>query len=120
MAGQDMRPAAPNIMKITPVVVNFSGSGDQTIVTGVAGQTIRIMRVLLNTGAATNLTFKDGTTALTGAMAFAANGGLVLDDSDEPWYIAADGNNFVINSSAAVQVSGTIWFTQGPPKTQIV
>ena|SRR2546422_9072665 len=120
MAGQDMRPAAPNIMKITPVSVSFAGAGDNTIITGVAGQTIRIMRMLLAITAATNLTFKDGATALTGAMPFAATGGLILDDSGEPWYIIGDGNNFVINSSVGTQISGTVWFTQGPPKTQIV
>lgn len=99
------------------VVVNFSASGDNTLVAAAAGQLINVVRLFLVVGGATNLTFKDGTggTALSGPIPMTANGSITLDipTVSIPWFSTSNPvNNLVLNSSAAVQVSGTLWYTQ--------
>lgn len=92
-------------------VISFSGSGDNTVVAGVAGKTIRILKLVFNVAATTNITLKHGATAWTGAMPFVANMGFVEDAETDP-FITASGEAFVINSSVAVQVSGYVKYTQ--------
>jgi hypothetical protein len=60
----------------------------------------------------TNLTVKDGSTALTGALPFANNGTFALDYDGEPWFITSAGNNFIINQSGIAQISGRVYYTQ--------
>lgn len=93
--------------------INFSGSGDNTLVAGSAQTIIRVYRLWLVVAAATNLIFKDGTTALNGAADMSANGGLTFDHNGEPWFVTGAGNAFVLNSSSAVQIGGMVYYTQG-------
>ena len=93
--------------------INFSGSGDNTLVAGVSQKIIRVYRLWLVVGSATNLVFKDGTTALNGAADMLASGGLTFDHNGEPWFVTGSGNAFVLNSSSAVQVGGMVYYTQG-------
>lgn len=93
--------------------ISFSASGDNTVVSGVAGQLVRVFKVLFTVGAASNITFKDGAgTSLTGAIAYAANQGMVLDFDGEPWFATSAGNAFVMNQSAPAAVRGAVWYTQ--------
>ena len=107
-----------NLASVQLAAVNFSASGDNTLVAAVAGKLIQLVRIFVVVAAATNLTFKDGTggTALSGPIPMAANGSITLDIApvtDFPWYSTSNvANNLVLNSSAAVQVSGTIWYSQ--------
>ncbi len=94
---------------LTEAVISFAASGDNTVVAAGAGsQTVKVYRLMLVVSGATNLTFKSGATGLTGAMAFTANGSMVLDLSGEPWFTTGAATAFVINSSVAVQVSGQV------------
>jgi len=106
--------AAPLVPQLLSTSINVSSSGDNTLITGAKG-TIRVMMMLLVVNTAVNIQFKDGTggTALTGVMNMLANGSLVLDMTSEPWFITSTGNNFVLNLSAAVQVSGRVYYAQG-------
>lgn len=97
----------------TPAAITFSNTGDNTVIAGVSGQTIRVWRLFFVVNAATNVTIKDGaSTSLTGAMAMAANGGFTLDLQGDPWFVTSSGNNFVVNQSGTAQISGTIYYTQ--------
>jgi hypothetical protein len=99
----------------TPIPISFSASGDNIIVAAVSGKIIRLYRLLLVVGAATSITFFDGTpggTALSGAFPFSAGGSMVLDDSGDAWYMTSPGNALVLNNLNAVQVSGTAWYIQ--------
>lgn len=96
--------------KTARVAIDFSTSGDHTIAAGVAGQEINITNIAFTVGGETNLTWKSGTTAISGAMDF---GG-----TDEPRGMkdhlgccplkTVAGEAFVLHSSAAVQVSGYV------------
>lgn len=95
---------------ITSAKIDFSGSGDNTIVSGQAGKQIKLASLVLTVGGETNLTLKSGATAITGPMDFGGTDeprGIV----DTHGYCALElavGQNFVINSSVAVQVSGYV------------
>ncbi len=64
---------------------------------------------------ATNITFKDTVGgSLSGAIVLTGNGSsFTLPMSDEPWFQIQPGGNFVMNSSNAVTVDGTLWYTAG-------
>ncbi len=98
-------------------VVSNAGGGDIASPAGIAGTIIRVYRIMLVMGGITNITFKDGSTALSGAMPMLANGSFFLPMDGTPHYTTSLGNAFNINSSAGVQVSGTVWFTVLPTST---
>lgn len=91
-------------------VINFSASGATTIIAGVAGQRINIMKLMLVTGGATTLTMQDTASALSGPLPLLANGAIVLTYDGCPWFTTAAGAGFQINSTAAVAVGGTIQY----------
>jgi hypothetical protein len=98
---------------VSQAVINFSASGDNIIVPGVAGQKIKVLQYFFVIAAATNLTFKSGTTAITGPLDFGSNAADVQDFIQLPLTCLNPGDAFIINSSAAVQVGGTIWYISG-------
>ena len=99
---------------VSSAVINFAASGDNTVVAANTKVPINVTAIAFTVAGATNITFKNGATALSGAFVFTGNGSsMILPQNDRAWYIAYAGNNFVMNSSNAVQVSGTIWYTNG-------
>ena len=99
------------------VIVSSGAGGNIAAPAGQNGVIIRIYRVMLVLGGITNITFQDGSTALSGAMPMLANGSFFLPMDGYPHFTTLAGNAFNINSSAAVQVSGTVWFTILPTAT---
>jgi hypothetical protein len=101
----------PTTANLTSAVISASSSGDNTLVSGTASQTIRVFKLFLVCNAAVNIIFKDGAgTNLTGTMNMTANGGMTLDFDGEPWFITSSSNGLVLNLSSAQQVSGTIYY----------
>ena len=99
---------------LTSTVINFAAAGDSTVIAaGGTGKVNRVYRIFFVVGGSTTITIKRGSTALTGPMPLVGNQAFVLDFEAEPWFECADNEPFIINSSAAVQVSGTIYSTQG-------
>lgn len=94
---------------VEQAAVNFSGSGDNIVITGFPTQIIKVFQFFLVFAGATNITYKSGTTPLSGPLDFSANAAHVHDYIQLP-YTCLLGDNFVINSSNAVQVGGTIWY----------
>lgn len=115
MTARIMIGASDGAQALSRLPINSAAGGDILAVPLVANQIIRVYKIWFVVTGASNITFKDGAggTALSGAAALAANGSLTLDMDGEPWYVTSAGKDFVINSSAATQVSGTIYFTQG-------
>ena len=90
--------------------INIATAADHTIIAAVSGKKIIITNLLFTAGGDVNITLKDGTTALTGAMDFGGTSeprGMVSNFGDEAIELTP-GNAFVITLSAAVQVSGTV------------
>ena len=98
--------------------INISTSGDNTVITGVSGQVIKVYKLFLVVNAAVNLIFKNGaSTNLTGTMNMLANGSVTLDNNhvnDPPWFVMSSGNGFVINLSSGQQVSGRVYYNIDP------
>jgi hypothetical protein len=105
-----MRPQ--NGLAIQSSVVN-SSAATVTGVAGVSGQIIRVYAMVLVIGGTSNITFQDGTTALSGAMPMLANGSIVLDNNGNHWYATSSSNAFNIGNSGSVSVNGTIYYTVG-------
>ena len=106
---------------ITPqnASVAIAALGDNTVITGISGVQLRILRVVLVNRVATaqSCTLKDGAaTSLTGAMALPSSigGSLTLGDGQTPLLPPlSSGNAFIMNLSIGVQVSGSIWYQYG-------
>jgi hypothetical protein len=100
-----------NGLVLIPSVVT-STSATVAGVAAISGQIIRVYKLFLMTGGITNLTFQDGTTALSGALPFVANGSIALNMDGNPWFTTSAGNAFNIgNSGSSIQVSGIIYYT---------
>ena len=94
--------------------INFTGAGDQTVVTGQVGTRIAVLQFFFVLSAAVTLTYKSGlSTMLSGPMPFLANGAQVQDFIQLP-LMCNDGDNFVINAAASVTLGGTLWFARAP------
>lgn len=98
--------------KVTQAPVNISGAGDNTVISGLLGQVIKVLQFFFVIGAASNLTYKSGTTVISGPLNFPAAAGQVQDFIQLPLTCNA-GDSFIVNLSAGVQVGGTIWYIQG-------
>jgi len=111
-----VRPAAPQLAAWSQAPISFSASGDNTIIAGVGGKTIKVMRLIVfNNGAmgitSTQLTFKDTASNLfTGPMGIVTSNGLSGLPCGEPIFTSATSAGIVINSSSAVQISGAVWY----------
>ena len=95
--------------------IDFSASGLNTIIPGISGKAIYVFRYFVVVRVATDLTYFDGANALTGPVPLAANEAMVFTLDTRPWYECTSGNDFIINSSSAGQVSGRVYFTQVAP-----
>jgi hypothetical protein len=108
-------PAAPTTSLYTQAAISFNASGANTVVAGSSGKTIRIYRIFFvnaDGSTTTQITIKDSTpTSFSGAFPLIPAGSFSGDGNGDPLFITASGKGFVINSSAAVQISGTVWYT---------
>ena len=94
--------------------INFTGSGDQIVVGGIANQVIRVLQFFFILNSASTLIYKSGSTALTGPLNFIASGAQVQDFIQCPLNCLNPGDPFIINSSNNTTLGGTIWYVQSP------
>ena len=95
------------------VKIDVASSGDNTIVSAVEGKKIRVLQYALVCSDAVTVQWKSsGGTALSGAMSFAANGGISCPFSPVGLFETAIGEGLVLNLSAAVQVSGHLVYVE--------
>ena len=92
--------------------IDVASVGDNTIVSGVTGKKIRVLQYALICAGAVTLTFKSGTTPITGDMAFAANGGISTPYSPVGLIETAAGEDLVLNLSASTSVSGHLVYVE--------
>lgn len=114
---QFIRPASPTSSKWTQSSISVSSSGANIIIPGVSGQTVRVMRMFFvnsSSTTTTNVTIQDTTpTSFTGSFLLISGGSFNGSDANgEPLFISASGKGIQLNSTAAVQLSGAVWYTQ--------
>ena len=106
-------------MNFITVAVSSSAGGDIAAIAAQGATTcIRIRRIALSNGAAAAqaVIFKDGATALTGAMSLPSSiGGLFFMDSGggEPLFTLSQNTAFNINASGATLLTGFVQYTLG-------
>lgn len=104
-------PPSPATSSRTPISV--AAAGDNTIIAGVLGQTIRIFHYNFVVNNNVTVLLKDGATNLSGTYTLTAGAGLAFDAPGGIYpLILTSGNGFVINLGGAVQVSGFVQYTQ--------
>lgn len=105
-------PATPaTTSTYTQAAISTASSGDNTLVAGTANQTIRVYRIMWTLASPGTVTLKDGaSTSLTGALS--AVTGLIESTDGNPLFVTTAGNAFIANLSAAIQMSGAIWYTK--------
>jgi hypothetical protein len=106
--------AADECHPATRAAISFSASGDNTVIASDSTRAIYVWQLFFvnsDASTSTNVTLKEGSTSVSGAYKQAAGGSTALGCTGTPWAIAPAGSAFVINSSAAVQVSGTVYYT---------
>lgn len=113
----DLRPVpvAFGIQKVSDfseIAINCASSGNNEIVALTGGQTIRVYGFFLVVAAAVSLKWRTASTDLHPALPFLANGAWVLDPTGRPWFTTVAGEALNLNLSAAVQVSGRLYYTK--------
>lgn len=106
---------APVQPTLTSAKIDISSSGDNEIVAASASLVTWVYRIFLVAAGDVTIKFRDGTTDLTGAMTLKAGGSITLDLDGEPWFTTSTNTAFQINLSAAVQVSGRIYYLRDAP-----
>lgn len=95
--------------------IDAATSGDNTLVSGSAGNQIIVLNYLLVSGGTVNATFSDGTTPFSGAIPLVANGGASFPgDVDSPAFKVTEGEDLILELSGAVQVSGHLAYLVVP------
>ena len=91
-----------------PFAINIATAANHTIIAASSGNKHRIWRLFLWANGTVSVTFKSGTTLLSGPIAMTAQTHipLPLQVPELPHFITTAGEAFIITLSDAVQVSG--------------
>lgn len=106
-AYQGQIPVIPKYAAIAVV-----GSGDNTIVTAVAGKRLLLLQYNYMANGAVNVKWRTNTTDLTGLAYLVANTGKVAPFSPIGWCVTAAGEALVLNLSGAVAVGGELTYAE--------
>lgn len=120
-AAQNLVQAVNNLANpvgLLDLPVDIAASGDNIIIPAQRNKVIKVYSMFFISGGIVTAQVKDGpSTPKTGPMDLPAPGAnLFLDFRVQPWWTLTAGNAFIINLSGAIQLSGTIYYTQEVPK----
>lgn len=104
-AGHDVRTAAINAT---------TTAGDNTIVAANANSRIKVIGYVLVAAAATTATWKVGTTAVSGAMSLAANGGVSAPINETTAWFSTAVNEGLVLTLGAGAVQGHVVYVLEP------
>jgi len=96
--------------------ISAASSGNNTLVTAVTGNKIRVRSMVLVSAGSVNATIQSGAggTGLTGAIPLAANTGFSSGIDEEGHFETASATLLNLNLSGAVQVSGWLTYYEVP------
>ena len=109
-------PATP-----TPVAINLTNSGDNTVIAANSNKRIFVWKAFLINSSATvdnNITLKAGTTAISGAFllksapANVPSTEFILPCDNSAWAVVPKGSGFIVNLSAgSASIQGTVYYS---------
>lgn len=96
--------------------LNAASNGDNTIIVAQTDKRILVWKMWLVANAAVNIKFKSGSNEFNAfAIPLTAQGSnLTFSYDDEPYWTCNKGENFNVNLSSGVQVTGRIYYTYEP------
>lgn len=99
---------------LSQIKIDAASAGDNIIIVGSAIPKIYVFRMWFLVDAPVDVTIKDGASnPLTGPLPMSdVLNGIWMDFSEEPWFVTTAGNAFILNLSAAIQTSGSVYFKQ--------
>jgi len=100
------------VYSVEKVSVDINTLGDNTILTPGSGNKIIILGGVLMAGADVDIRFKSAATNLSGAMPVASRGGFKMELDAMGHLETADDEAFIINLSAAEQLSGFLQYIE--------
>ncbi len=109
MSDYALRQAHRKTVDAVYLVVDENTSGDHTMVTGVSGSTIIVYSIFIVVGAAQTVIWKSDSTNILGGASLAEFGGYHVE-SDFGITETVDGEDLVVNNSAAAQMGGGITY----------
>ena len=93
--------------------INAASAGNNTIIPAIAGMGFKIWKLWLVSAGTVNVTYFDGGNALSGPVSLFLSSQQELKYDGTAYFSTSLGNPFIMNLSAPVQVSGTVYFTRG-------
>ena len=111
---QYVRPAGPTAAAWSHTSGTTAASGATQIVTTVAGQTVRVMKINVVVQGANNVYVADTTpTQLSALYVLTANGSAYTDFANgEPLWVTASGKGLALNFSTTATATWDVWYTQ--------
>lgn len=91
--------------------IDAAGIATPTIVSGVAGKSIRVISIMFTVAGPTELEWRSNTTPITGSMKFADAGGLTHNGENGIFW-TAEGEDLILSISAAVSVDGVLTYVE--------
>jgi hypothetical protein len=99
--------------EVKHAVINENTAARNEIVAAVTGKRIVVLNYTVVASGAVVITWESGSTALSGPMALAANGGASAPGTGEsPVLATARGSALNITSAGAVQISGHVTYIE--------
>ena len=105
-----------NPTDLTELAINIAGNGDNSLVAGTALQIIRVWAFWLKvngSGTGVSLKWRSAANDLHPAIPFNDKDGWVMGFMSRPWFTCNVAEALQINLSAAIQVSGRVYYTKG-------
>jgi len=95
---------------VNNLAISTSASAD--LVNAVTGKIIRVTSLFIVCDSAVTVKFQSGaSTDLTGALSFAANGGIALTFNEKGWFQTASGAKLNVVLGGSVGVRGALTYT---------
>ena len=99
------------VMRVSSTSINSATSGDNALVTGTTGQTIKVLGLFIGSTGAQTWKFKSSTaTDLMPLFPAAAGGNFQLPITGEPYFVTTTGDTLYILQSTSVQISGKLYY----------
>lgn len=93
-------------------VFDISAAGNNEIVAGLTGKSIRLHQLFLETAGDVNLTVKSGSNAISHVIEFLDGDKLILDPHKTPWFKTAQGQSLNFFLSGSVEVKGIVYYKE--------